>query len=55
MTKYHSGIWLYFLSYANIMEPKAEYSERLIANEIETAKHLISSCQIYLVYYTELH
>lgn len=49
MTKYHLGIWLYFPSYINVREPKPEYSERLIANEIETAKHLINFCRIYLV------
>lgn len=50
MTKYHLGIWLYFPSYANVMEPKPQYSEKLITNIIETDKHLINVCHIYLVY-----
>lgn len=55
MTKYHLGIWLHFPSYTNVMEPKPEYSERVIASEIETDKHLINFYLIYLVYYTGLH
>lgn len=42
MTKYHLGIWLYFPSYTDVKEPKPEYWERLIANEIETGKRFIN-------------
>lgn len=55
MTKYHLGIWWYFPSYANVMEPEPKYSERLIANEIETDKHLTNFYHSYVIYYTGLH
>lgn len=55
MTKYHLGTWLFFPSYTNVMELKPKYAERLIANEIETDKHLINFYHIYLIYYIGLH